>query len=47
MANYLVWRITMNRASSLSEKYRDFFVDYRKVRNEVAAIEWMDWSSGL
>ena len=37
----------MNRASSLSEKYRDFFVDYRKVRNEVAAIEWMDWSSGL
>ncbi|XP_070206748.1 neprilysin-1-like [Littorina saxatilis] len=37
VANYLIWRITMNRAGSLNERYRDFFQDYQKVVYGTAA----------
>ncbi|XP_071110115.1 neprilysin-like isoform X1 [Haliotis cracherodii] len=31
LANYVVWRIMMNRAHNLNEKFRDFFQEYEKV----------------
>ncbi|XP_067658892.1 membrane metallo-endopeptidase-like 1 isoform X2 [Haliotis asinina] len=31
LANYIVWRIMMNRAHNLNEKYRDFFQEYDEV----------------
>ena len=35
LANYLVWRIMMNRASNLPQRFRDKILEYNEVRSLV------------
>lgn len=37
MQNYLVWRLVLDRVSSLSQRFKDARVNYRKVRRRAAA----------
>lgn len=40
MQNYLVWRLVLDRISSLSQRFKDARASYRKVSNTPTQPDW-------